>query len=1139
MGSIVGDVTGDVRTDVPRQPAANPWNPAAVAVDNCEREPIHTPNLIQPSGGLIAFEPGTGQVLHASANLGRWFPGAAGGAVGKQLAQVVGQDTHAMLQQALASTTDGGRHRAFEVPARPGGAQTVGLQGLAHRHQGLCIAEFEPTHPSTVERGWQQSFRDAIEALSGATDLDDVVQRMAAKVRRLIGFDRVMVYRFAPDWHGQVMADSCEEDMVSFKQMHFPASDIPPQARELYRANLVRYIPDVDYTPGAMLAADDLHALGPLDMSFAVLRSVSPMHLQYLRNMGVRSTLVISLMVEGQLWGLIAGHHRTPTALPMGLRNACNVLSTTAGFTISGAEQRARDRAAAKACELAAALSARWHDLRVPTRDVVDQCAGALLQVVGASGGALWQAGQLFPFGHWPDGECGTAIVASARLQLEASGRDLFSTDHVAAVSTRTKDASSGGWGLMAIRLDAEAAAGIVWLRPEHRQQMDWGGDPDAPAQVTLDASGQPYLTPRASFARWEHEFEGRCRAWSAADQAAARSLLTLRQALLLRSTLAKIDLGEQRFSRLVALQSDIYWQTDAQGRLVVLSRPLPCGHGPAAGGLTLPELLAESCDATTLDALGRAFSGSAPIGPLRVSGHTAAGERVDLQLGGEPIRDALNQVVGWHGTIADLTQEIAAQEAQRAREAAELTSIAKTRFLSQVSHELQTPLTTVIGFSELLLLDASLTPVQREPLQLIRKAGAWLQAMIGDLLDLSRVETGNLRVTLADVVVRPLIDDALELVRIQAADKDMHFVVDGFQSPLTVRADPVRLKQVLLNLATNAVKYSHPSSTVTISVTPDRARGRVRIAMKDTGLGMSAEQRAQLFQPFNRLGRETGQTAGAGIGLVLAKHLVEAMDGALAVETVLGRGSCFSVSLALVQPVRAAARDRIERSMAHARSRGGVGCAVLMIHCDRFGQSDDAPGHAVGDDVLDLIEERLRRALRSTAVASREGPADRGDALVARLSGDEFVVVLDRPLALDEAHGVAQRLLDVTTQPCTSGGHPVRCSIGIGVAPGAPGSGDAETVLQHASLAMAEARRAGGSRCVFFEPTMSDRALHRGDIESDLRRALLEDERFVEYQPVVELQHPAADAAQAGCADEPSPPGRPEEPPGRRAATP
>ncbi len=892
----------DIRIAARPQSMPNLWDPAKLTVDNCEREPIHIPNLIQPSGGLIAFEPGTGRVVHASANLGRWFPDAAGGAAGRLLAEVVGQAAHATLMQTMGLTTDtSGRHRAFALPPPPEVGQWVALQGVLHHHQGLCVAEFEPTTTSETASGWQQSFSGLIEAMSGATDLDELVQRMAHKVRELVGFDRVMVYRFAPDWHGQVIADACDAGMVSFRQMHFPASDIPPQARELYRANLVRYISDADYTPVAVLAAAGNGTGGPLDMSFAMLRSVSPMHLQYLRNMGVRSTLTISLLVDGQLWGLIACHHRTPTALPIDLRSACNLLSVTAGHMVGSAELRECDRAAGKTSDLGVVIGSAFHDLQAPIGDVVGRCAGALLQLVGATGGALWQADELFPFGNWPEGERGNGIVANARLQLETSDLHVFSTVHAALNPPLTSNESNSCCGFMALRLAPMAAAGIVWLRPEQRQQMVWSGDPDHPTQVALDAQGRPHLTPRASFARWESELKGSCLDWSAADKAAARSLLPLQPALLLRATLAQIGVGEHRFSRLVALQSDIYWQTDVQGRLLVLSRPLPDGHG-MADGLTLCELLAAYCDAAMKDAVSRAFADSTLIGPLHLHCSTAAGERIELRLDGEPMRDAMNQVVGWHGTITDQSQEIAAQRVQRERDAAELASAAKTRFLSQVSHELQTPLTTVLGFSELLLLDSTLSTMQREPLQLIQKAGTWLQAMIADLLDLSRVETGNLKVTLGPVEIRPVINEALALVGFQAAAKDMRFVVDDLPAPLTVRADAVRLKQVLVNLSTNAIKYSHPSGEVKISVTVDQVQGRVCIALRDSGLGMSAEQRGQLFQPFNRLGREDGQTPGTGIGLVLTKHLVEAMGGALDVDSVLGQGSCFSVSLALVQ---------------------------------------------------------------------------------------------------------------------------------------------------------------------------------------------------------------------------------------------
>jgi signal transduction histidine kinase len=452
----------------------------------------------------------------------------------------------------------------------------------------------------------------------------------------------------------------------------------------------------------------------------------------------------------------------------------------------------------------------------------------------------------------------------------------------------------------MALRLDVGGAAGIVWLRPEFRQRLDWGGDPEHPTQVALDPGGARTLSPRASFARWEHEVRGRCRPWDDADHAAARMLLPLQQTLMLRATFAQIDLGEQRFSELVALQSETYWQTNPRGRLVLLSKPLP-GLDAAAEGLTLLELLAPSCDAISVKALGDAFAGKSRMRALRLRGSAPDGTTFELQLNGERMSNRLGQSAGWHGTITDVTGEAAAELARRERDAAKQTNIAKSRFLSQVSHELQTPLTTVVGFSELLLLDDSLSAIQREPLLMVQKAGIWLQAMIADLLDLSRIETGNLRVTLAPTEIRAVLAETMALVRFQAEAKGVRFVLDEPAEPVAARADAVRLKQVLLNLATNAIKYSNPASEVRIAITVDRPGKSACIEVRDSGLGMSPAQCESLFQPFNRLGRENGQIPGTGIGLALARHLVDAMGGKLGVTSEPGNGSCFSVSLELV----------------------------------------------------------------------------------------------------------------------------------------------------------------------------------------------------------------------------------------------
>lgn len=881
------------------RPDANPWNPAQVTVDNCEREPIHTPNAIQPHGALVAFEEETGLVLHASANLGQWFPGAAHSAVGRLLPEVLGEAAQATVRRSLATTADAARHQIFNLSGSDG-AQAPALKGAVHRHQGLCIAEFERAADLETERAWSQAFRDTIEALQGSGDLDDLVQHIADHVKRLTGFGRVMVYRFAADWHGEVIAEARAPGTESYFQMHFPAGDIPPQARALFCANLVRYIPDARYVPIAVLPAGGADASVPLDMSFAILRGVSPMCLQFLSNMGVCSTLTISLLVDGALWGLISCHHTARTSLPLGLRTSCNVLAVTAGYMLSAFEQRERAGTASRIAGIVHEIGKAFRQVRAPLTDVVAGCASPLLHIVGATAGALWQGDKVLPFGRWPTGDRGAGIVALVRRQLQAGGHDIVSTEQEALLPALDDDQPDSACGLMALRLDPAGAAGIVWLRPEFRHRLDWSGDPEHPKTVALDPSGTRTLSPRASFERWERDVRGHCRPWDDGDHAAARLLLPLQQTLALRATFAQIDVSDRRFSDLVELQSDTYWQTNPHGRLRLMSKPLP-GVDKPAEGLTLPELLASSCDATSVQAVRDALAGNAPIRALRVRGSGAGGAPFELQLNGERMIDRLGHSAGWHGTITDMTQEVAALAARRERDAAEQLGIERSRFLAQVSHELQTPLTTVVGFSELLLLDEQLPPRQREPLVMIQTAGTLLQAMIADLLDLARIDAGKLRVTLAPTDIRSVLGDTIALVRFQAQANGVRFRLDEPVPPVAVRADPLRLKQVLLNLATNAVKYSNASSEVRISVTVDRPAMRVDIAVRDAGIGMSPAQREKLFQPFERLGREHGRISGTGIGLALVKHLVDAMGGKVVVTSEPDQGSCFCVSLELV----------------------------------------------------------------------------------------------------------------------------------------------------------------------------------------------------------------------------------------------
>ncbi|HEX3142068.1 MAG TPA: PAS domain S-box protein [Rhizobacter sp.] len=256
-------------------------------------------------------------------------------------------------------------------------------------------------------------------------------------------------------------------------------------------------------------------------------------------------------------------------------------------------------------------------------------------------------------------------------------------------------------------------------------------------------------------------------------------------------------------------------------------------------------------------------------------------------------------------GLMVDTSARKRAEDAQLAAEAALRANAAKTEFLSRMSHELRTPLNAVLGFAQLLALDTAqpLSPSQQARVQHISQAGAHLLAMINDVLDLSRIESGGVSLLPADVPVHQVVHEALAMVAPAATAAGVSVQVERKLPALAaaetrVRADHLRLRQVLVNLISNAIKYNRPGGSVTLRWPVDLAGGRVQLQVHDTGIGLTAAQQEHLFEPFNRLGIERSGIEGTGIGLVITQRLVQLMGGEISVESRVGEGSCFTASL-------------------------------------------------------------------------------------------------------------------------------------------------------------------------------------------------------------------------------------------------
>ena len=312
----------------------------------------------------------------------------------------------------------------------------------------------------------------------------------------------------------------------------------------------------------------------------------------------------------------------------------------------------------------------------------------------------------------------------------------------------------------------------------------------------------------------------------------------------------------------------------------------LPAGHPPMRSFLGVP-----------------LFHGGAMVGVVGMSNRAGGYDQALLEFL-EPLFASVAAIIG--AVRIDAARREAEQEVRGNRAAlvaaaaAERANAAKTDFLSRMSHELRTPLNAVLGFAQLLRMDNAhpLTSTQTEQVRHIESAGAHLLAMINDVLDLSRIESGTMPVSLDTVSVASVVDESRSMVAALANEGDVRVHSVPSVAPAYVRADHLRLRQVLVNLLTNAIKYNRRGGDVTIHWSLDAAGDRVRIEVRDTGLGMSQEQLAHLFEPFNRLGAESTRVEGTGIGLVISQRLMHLMQGELVATSGVGVGSTFALSL-------------------------------------------------------------------------------------------------------------------------------------------------------------------------------------------------------------------------------------------------
>ncbi|MDG4866488.1 diguanylate cyclase [Guyparkeria sp. 1SP6A2] len=480
-----------------------------VDLDNCDREPIHIPGHIQPFAALMLVEPSGARVLGASANL----------------ADVLGPTTGKGTRLADWLPDPGSVVSLYEtLESRTRADMQIGnLHCTAHRQDRGIILEFEPGIDGPDDDSMLLRRLDRfLQRLSGCVEPNDLLERAAEEIRDVAGVDRAMVYRFDADMNGEIVIERTGGGAQRYIGQHFPASDIPRQARELYRRNRVRIIPDIHY------AAVPVHSLDgsaePLDLGLAVSRAVSPIHLEYLDNMHVGATLTISLLDgSGELWGMLVCHNDRPCRFPPAVRLFCGMLGEVVSTQL---DLLLRNRESEAVTDAVLETSDLLDDL--PDADnlvaYLEGCIGDLLRLVGAEGLVLRLNGELIELGRGDvDPRVIEAIVAHAARAN--AGSEPVAHDAVAALPGVGND--TAGWvaGALHVRLGQRGGDCAIFLRAEQVATIDWAGNPNKAVERNPDTGR---LTPRKSFDIWQERVQGLSLPWQRGQLRAAAKFAQL-----------------------------------------------------------------------------------------------------------------------------------------------------------------------------------------------------------------------------------------------------------------------------------------------------------------------------------------------------------------------------------------------------------------------------------------------------------------------------------------------------------------------------------------------------------------------------------------------------------------------------------
>jgi len=882
----------------------------------CDKESIHDPELIQPFGALLALEMPDLRVARASENLEHLLGIAASDAIGRSLSELIGAEPFGQLVEALHN---GELHSISPMLVRP--PESDSTCHMYYNSTGtMLIAEFEPEQEDTSSHSRHPGLIGELPfpAIHGCTSHVELAQLLAREMRRVTGYDRVIVYRFDEDWHGVVIAEERNERYThSFLGHHFPASDIPVPARKLFSLNRLRLIPDVAYAPVPVLPHVQTGGSTRLDMTYCMLRNVAPVHLEYLGNMDVHASLTVSIMCGDRLWGMVTCHNKTPAMVSLQARQHCKVLGEVASYAVASiARSEQMEKGETRRRELK-----RVQDIFADSTDfpeAIHTAASAMLHAVDADSLVIRLNGQVFELGATVPPAAYDLVRESLEKELRGG---LAHSRNMSALNTSLASAARSASGAVYCRL-SEHGDYLLALRGEIVEARNWAGNPYKP--VDLPAGGR--LHPRKSFELWQESVRGYSKRWETVDLDAAKEL---RRLLLERSEQIARKAFEGAWLQERDRSSDIL---EAMGEGFLLLDPDFTVLRINAEGLRLTGKMAEEVtgrkiwevwpdayDSLSGQSYRRAMHerismslekeiGTGPQGPLWV--HIRIYPSTDgLALFFSDISKRKNMETALRSMNDTLEERVAERTAELRRTHEQLLQSQKMEALGQltggIAHDFNNLLSSIVSSHDMLRLRLE----QGNTRELERYVGTASRAteraanLTQRLLSFARKQD----LKAAPLDVGKLVENIRELIeQAVGSSVSLEMVTEDFL--WTTFCDAHQLENALLNLAINARDAMPQGGTISVTmrnVTGTDVQGTmmaqlapgdyVRISVTDTGTGMPPDVVERAFDPFFTT-KPPGK--GTGLGLSMIYGFVQQSGGAIGIDTEPGKGTTVHLYL-------------------------------------------------------------------------------------------------------------------------------------------------------------------------------------------------------------------------------------------------